>query len=160
MIRYAQAGHSVVRLKSGDPLLFGRAGEEMDALREAAIPFQVIPGVTAAFACAAQAQIPLTDRRGGSSLLLTTGHLAQGEQRTPLGNVDDAIIALYMPGKDYASLAAELLREGWPALTPCTIVSHATQPHQQILYTQIGKLAEKTPMPAPALLLIGPRARS
>ncbi|MBV8115242.1 MAG: uroporphyrinogen-III C-methyltransferase, partial [Silvibacterium sp.] len=103
MVEKAQQGVSIVRLKSGDPLVFGRAAEEMDALREAGIPFEVVPGITAAFAAAASLQCSLTDRRSSSSIVFSSGHHASDgspEHREPTRVV-------YMPGRDFSGLAAE-----------------------------------------------------
>ena len=81
MIEAARAGRSVLRLKSGDPLIFGRAGEEIAALRGAGIPFEIVPGITTAFAVAATLQTPLTDRAAASKLILATAHHAAGKLR-------------------------------------------------------------------------------
>src|SRR5450755_2575244 len=80
MVALADSGLRVVRLKSGDPLIFGRAGEEIEALRRAEIPFEIVPGVTSSFGAAAAAQIPLTHRRAASALVLLTGHQATGSE--------------------------------------------------------------------------------
>ena len=84
MIEAARAGQSVVRLKSGDPLVFGRAGEEIAALRAAGVEFEVVPGVTAAFAAGASLALPLTDRKSASKLILCTGHHATGKDPAPV----------------------------------------------------------------------------
>src|SRR5271170_4169295 len=102
MIQYALAGHSVVRLKSGDPLLFGRAAEEIDALTAAKIPFEVVPGVSTGFAAAALAGLPLTGRITNSRVLFATRHLAAGATSGLAGITPEVTLVLYMPGKDYA----------------------------------------------------------
>jgi siroheme synthase len=142
---------SIVRLKSGDPLVFGRAAEEMDALREAGIPFEVVPGITAAFAAAASLQCSLTDRRASSSIVFSSGHHA-GEG-APESTEPTRIV--YMPGRDFSGLAAEWIAGGTPADLPCVAISHAAQPDQQIAVTTLGRLPSAAPGPAPVLLLAG-----
>jgi len=151
MIEKASQGVSVVRLKSGDPLVFGRAAEEMDALREAGIPFEIVPGITAAFAAAASLQCSLTDRRASSSIVFSSGHHATGG--APETTEPTRIV--YMPGRDFSSLAAEWRASGLPADFPCVAISRAAQPDQQITVTTLGALGSAEPGPAPALLLAG-----
>jgi uroporphyrin-III C-methyltransferase len=160
MIAAAKEGRQVVRLKGGDPLLFGRVGEEMEALAHAGIEFEVIPGVTSAMGAAAAAKIPLTDRRYASKLIFVGNHSA--------GNVspkwDDAVVkdatyAVYMPGKEYGEIAAKLLEGGLDVATPCVIVGNATQAAEEIRRTTLGELALEPRVSSPALLLIGEVAR-
>ena len=158
MVDYARRGLSVIRLKSGDPLVFGRAGEEMDALRAASIPFEVVPGITAALAAAAAAQRPLTDRRSASSISFSAGHHAPGSSLEP-ASLAGATRVVYMPGRDLSSLAAQLRNEGLPADLPCVIVSRAAQPDQQILDTTLAQLDCIPPLPAPSILLAGESLR-
>lgn len=155
MILLSQEGHSVIRLKSGDPMLFGRAGEEMDALFAASIPFEVVPGISAAFAAAATLKISLTDRRARSKVLFLSGHKATGPaeiNELP----SDAAIAMYMPGKDYARIAEELMRSGILPDTPCLLVSHAGKQSRQSKMTCVGEMGAMEPLPAPAILLVCP----
>jgi uroporphyrin-III C-methyltransferase len=158
MVDHARRGLSVVRLKSGDPLVFGRAGEEMDALRAASIPFEVVPGITAAFAAAAAIQRPLTDRRSASSISFATGHHAPGSALEP-ASLAGATRVVYMPGRDLSSTAAQLRREGLPGDWPCVIVSRAAQPDQQIVRTSLAQLDRIPPVPAPSILLAGETLR-
>lgn len=158
MIGYARRGLSVVRLKQGDPLVFGRAGEEMDALRRAGIPFEVVPGITAAFAAAAATQRPLTDRRSASSVSFSSGHHAP-ESSLEAASLTGATRVVYMPGHDFRAIAAQLRSEGLPGTLPCVIVSRATQPDQHVLRTTLGELDRITPGPAPAILLAGEAMR-
>jgi uroporphyrin-III C-methyltransferase len=153
MIEAAHQQLSVVRLKSGDPLVFGRAGEEMDALRAAAIPFEVIPGITAAFAAAAQIGCSLTDRRTASSVELHTGHkAAEAIQDAP----DDSVTrVVYMPGRSFRSFAEERLQAGEAPALPCCVISRAAQPDQSMQWSTLGELGDVMPGPAPALLLMG-----
>ena len=151
MIEKASQGVSIVRLKSGDPLVFGRAGEEIDALREAGIPYEVVPGITAAFAAAASLQCSLTDRRVSSSIVFSSGHHATGG--APESSEPTRIV--YMPGRDFSGLAAEWAAAGVPSDLPCIAISHAAQPDQQITVTTLGRLPSTDPGPAPVLLLAG-----
>jgi uroporphyrin-III C-methyltransferase/precorrin-2 dehydrogenase/sirohydrochlorin ferrochelatase len=155
MIEHAHAARSVVRLKSGDPLLFGRAAEEMDALIEAGIPFEIVPGVSAAFAAAAALGRSLTDRERASHVIFTTGHHAQSHNREALPALEAGTRVVYMPGRDLSLLAAEWLAEGLPADLPCAVVSHAAQPDQQVVHTTLGSLGSVAPAAAPSLLLAG-----
>lgn len=154
MISTAQIGQSVVRLKSGDPLVFGRAGEEMDALRAAGIPFEVVPGITAAFAAAAAVQCPLTDRRSASSVTLVTGHRAE-ENANVSQNSSSGTRAIYMPGKNFGELAAAWLAQGESPDLPCVIVSRASHRDQSVLRTTLASLGEVQPAAAPSILLAG-----
>lgn len=151
MIEKARQGVSIVRLKSGDPLVFGRAAEEMDALREAGIPYEVVPGITAAFAAAASLQCSLTDRRASSSIVFSSGHHAS---ESPSVTSEPTRI-VYMPGRDFSGLAAEWTAAGLPADFPCIAISRAAQPDQQVMVTTLGALASTEPGPAPVLLLAG-----
>ncbi len=150
MIAGFRAGRSVVRLKSGDPLLFGRAGEEMDALRVAGIPFEVVPGVTAASSAAAALPCSLTDRRAASGILLSTGHTAADE---PVNLEPTRVV--YMPGRDLSRIAREWREAGLPTDYPCVLVSHAGRPEQQVTRTTLGLLPITAPGPAPVLLMGG-----
>lgn len=158
MIEEARRGLSVVRLKSGDPLVFGRAGEEMDALRSAGVPFEVVPGITAAFAAAAAIQRPLTDRRGFSSISFSSGHHAPGSPLEP-ASLSGATRVIYMPGRDLSCIAAQLRLEGYSAGLPCVIVSRAAQPDQEIVHTTLAYLDRIAPVPAPSILLAGEALR-
>jgi uroporphyrin-III C-methyltransferase len=155
LIHHARAGHSVVRLKIGDPMLFGRAGEEIDALEAAAIPFEVIPGITAGFAAAASMHRALTDRRHASKVIFLTGHRA-GSDKPCWGPLPtDATLIIYMPGSDYAHLAAQITRSGFKPQTPCIIVSNVATPQEQTLRTTVSKLAQTSALPAPCVILVG-----
>jgi len=159
MIENAQAGHSpgrsVVRLKSGDPLLFGRAAEEIGALDAAGVPYEIVPGVSAAFAAAAALGRSLTDREWASNVIFSTGHHAQSHNHAALPALEDATRVVYMPGRDLALLAAEWMAEGLPADLPCAVVSRAAQPDQTVAHTTLGELGKLEPAAAPSLLLAG-----
>lgn len=155
MIEHAQSGRSVVRLKSGDPLLFGRAAEEIDALAEAGIPYTVVPGVSAAFAAAAALGRSLTDRVCASNVIFSTGHHAKSHNRAPLPALEDATRVVYMPGRDLTLLGEEWMAEGLPADLPCAVVSRAAQPEQEVVHTTLGTLGQTEPAVAPSLLIAG-----
>jgi uroporphyrin-III C-methyltransferase / precorrin-2 dehydrogenase / sirohydrochlorin ferrochelatase len=156
MIEFARKGMSVVRLKSGDPTLFGRAAEEIAALTAAEVPFEIVPGISASFAAAAAAAVSLTDRDASSRIIFTTRHRA--------GNVTGGIcsedvgstLALYMPGKDYAALQGELMDKGWPATTKCVMVSAVSLHAEQVRVVPLGDLARTPALPAPVVILIIP----
>jgi uroporphyrin-III C-methyltransferase len=159
MIDSARAGQSVVRLKSGDPLVFGRAGEEIAALRSAGIPFEVVPGVTAALAAGAMLGLPLTDRKSASKLIFCTGHhAANKDDATPIWSgtlPDDATLVVYMPGRDMTRIARELTAAGLSADVACCAVSHAATPRQSYAAVRLVELGEMRCGPAPLLLLVG-----
>jgi len=155
MIENARAGRSVVRLKSGDPLIFGRAAEEMNALREAGVVFEVVPGITSALAAAASIPASLTDRRCASNVIFSTGHHAQSHNEAALPAREDATRVVYMPGRDLALLAQEWLDEGLPADFPCVLVSRAALPDQVVRYTTLSSLGDEEAVQAPSLLLAG-----
>jgi uroporphyrin-III C-methyltransferase/precorrin-2 dehydrogenase/sirohydrochlorin ferrochelatase len=146
---------TIVRLKSGDPLIFSRAAEEIAALTEASIPFEIVPGVSAAFAAAAVIGCPLTSRNSASSVIFSTGHHAQSHNLSPLPQIEDSTRVVYMPGRDPRLLALQWLEEGLPPDFPCAVVSQAAQPGQQIRYTTLAALGNAALMPAPTLLIAG-----
>lgn len=158
LIEAARGGQAVVRLKSGDPLVFGRAGEELAALRAASVPVEVVPGITAALAAGAALTLPLTDRASASKLILTTGHHAADKADKPLwvGTLpEDATLVVYMPGRDLARLGRELQAAGLPPATPCAAVSHAATPRQQHVAACLQDLGTLQCGPAPLLILVG-----
>jgi uroporphyrin-III C-methyltransferase len=157
MIALAGSGLRVVRLKSGDPLIFGRAGEEMEALRRAGIAYEVVPGVTSAFAAAAATGIPLTHRRASSALVFITAHQAPESETANWSKlaVSGATLVFYMPGHDYRDLATRLRSAGLAPETPCAIISRATTKHQRTHCTTIADLHRTPELPAPTLLVVG-----
>jgi uroporphyrin-III C-methyltransferase/precorrin-2 dehydrogenase/sirohydrochlorin ferrochelatase len=154
MIAHARAGRSVLRLKGGDPMLFARGAEELDALRAARVPARIVPGITAACAAAAALGCSLTRRGGASSVLFTTGHRAQQPPPQPEEDAQTTHV-VYMPGRDLKPLAEEWLREGLPPELPCALISRAALPTEQILHTTLGELGATPPVPAPSLLIAG-----
>jgi uroporphyrin-III C-methyltransferase/precorrin-2 dehydrogenase/sirohydrochlorin ferrochelatase len=155
MIDHARSKKTVVRLKSGDPLIFGRAAEEIAALAEAEIPFEIVPGITAAFAAAAAIGCSLTDRNSASNVIFSTGHHASSHNQSPLPEIEDATRVVYMPGRDLHLLAQEWLQQGLPPDFPCAIVSHAAQPNQSVRCTTLAALGDAAPTAAPSLLIAG-----
>ncbi len=146
----------VIRLKGGDPLIFGRAGEEIEALRYAGVDFEIVPGITAVLGAAAAAGISLTDRRAASQLVI--GTFSRGPQSSAMdwgAITSTTTLVLYMPGADYAEVAHRLREGGLPGDLPCVIVSHASGPQQQIRRTTVAELAREEKLPAPALMIVG-----
>jgi uroporphyrin-III C-methyltransferase len=156
MVSLARDGKVVARLKNGDPLLFGRAGEEMEALRQTGIEFEVIPGVTAALGAGASARISLTDRRHASRVVFVTAHRAGGTGLTNERHVaNNTTYVIYMPGNCYAGLADELQAAGIGAEITCVVISRATTAEETIYCTTVGKLPQFPGAAAPSLLIVG-----
>ena len=164
MIAYARSGLRVARLQGGDPLIFGRAGEEIRALREAGVDLEIVPGVTAPLGAAAAAGIPLTERGMASSVVFLTGHHSASRARSELGWPGsirpDTTVVVYMPGDDYAGLAAELCARGCDFETACVIVSGASTAQQQTHVTTLRELPSAPRLPSPKLLIVGAVAAS
>jgi uroporphyrin-III C-methyltransferase len=161
MLDLAQHHTVVVRLKSGDPTVYGRLAEELDALREAGIPFDIVPGVTAATAAAAAANFSLTDRRVASALVVLTAHNCRGQSFAGLlFDPEEATYAIYMPGPDYAATASQLLHMGLDEATPCALVSHAGREHQHVKFLSLSELQSLPGVAAPAILVVGKVARN
>jgi uroporphyrin-III C-methyltransferase len=161
LIAYAAEYRRVVRLKSGDPTIFGRAGEEIEALLQAGVSFEIVPGVTSAIAAAAAAGISLTDRRFAASVVFATAHRGNGAEADAWDKLvtSHSTLAIYMPGSDYERLASQLCGAGLDAQTPCAVISHAGRPTQQVRYSDLTALRSLASLPAPSLLIIGECAR-
>jgi uroporphyrin-III C-methyltransferase len=157
MIALAESGFNVVRLKSGDPLIFGRGGEEMQALRRAGIEFEVVPGVTAGLAAAAAAQIPLTHRDISHALIFLSGNSADGREGADWKRLvaSGATLAIYMPGRDNRTLARRLIDVGVHAETPCAVISAASTRDQKIAVTTVGAMPDALDLPSPSLFIVG-----
>jgi len=156
LVRFASAGDSVIRLKSGDPSIFGRAGEELDALRQAGIEVEIIPGVTASLASAATIGVSLTDRRRADQLLLISAHRARGKKSSDwraLVNCRTTVV-VYMPG-EYEGIAEDLRNAGLSESTPCAIVSKVSSPNEQWYQTTLGSLSKAPLMASPCVLIVG-----
>ncbi len=161
MIAAARGGLDVVRLKNGDPAIFGRLAEELDALEAAGVPFEVVPGITAGVAAAASLHVSLTDRRASSRIVIVTGHRAQ-DSHNSRKKIDwsalareDATLVVYMPGYDFSALRDELLAAGLPPDIPAVIVSRASTPAQREWLSTLAQLDASPRMDSPSILLIG-----
>jgi uroporphyrin-III C-methyltransferase len=157
LIEHALIGRIVVRLKGGDPFIFGRGGEEFEALRNAGIEVEIVPGITAALGAAAVNKIPLTHREVASTLVLLTGSskksVEAGSWPEPLPA--NATIVIYMPGHDFAVLQERLLKGGIAAQTPCAIISGATTDSEQIHITTVRELSNAPRLVPPRLVVVG-----
>ncbi len=139
LVKHVREGHAVVRLKGGDPSVFGRLEEELEALAEAGIESEVVPGVTAAIAAAAATQRPLTRRGSGRSVALTTAMTKTGELRATR-TADTEVF--YMAGRQLGALSRRLADAGWTADTPVLVVSRAGWPDQIASHHSVASLAE------------------
>ena len=165
LVEYALQGVKVVRLKSGDPGIFGRLEEEIDALLEASIPFEIVPGVTAASAAAASASIPLTRRLSSRRLQFITGHDVAGTLPNDL-NMDALVdpkctTVIYMPKRTFSILAEKLIAHGLSQDTPALLaesVSYAEEKMTASTLREISVQLEKDMGTKPALILLGPLA--
>ena len=160
LVALAGAGKKVVRLKGGDPLVFGRAGEEMQALREAGIPFGIVPGVTAATAAGAAAGLPLTHRDHSSAVVFITGHqCAANTAALDWGSLARlrATLCFYMGVRRLPEIARNLLGHGMSADMPVAVISEATLPAQKILTGTLGEAEKLSAGLAgqPALVVVG-----
>ena len=157
MIECARWATTVVRLKGGDPLIFGRAAEEMAALRAAGVEFEIVPGITAATAAAAQARIPLTDRDGTSAVTFVTAQNAFGNYPKALAELQAAgkTVAIYMPGGCYREISRQMIAAGMSRETPCLIVANACRSNQELLWTDLAELPSVESPGAPAVVIVG-----
>lgn len=160
LVNEAKKGRRVVRLKGGDPFIFGRGGEEIESLRAHDIPYQVVPGITAANAAASYAGIPLTHRDHSQSVRFVTGFLKAGAPNNNFKsflNTDETVV-FYMGLHSLARLTEGLIEAGRSSETPIAIVSNASMPNQQVLtgtLATITELQEQNQLPTPALLIMG-----
>jgi uroporphyrin-III C-methyltransferase/precorrin-2 dehydrogenase/sirohydrochlorin ferrochelatase len=152
LVRRVRAGQTVVRLKAGDPFVFGRGGEEIEALREAGLPVAIVPGITAALGCAASAGIPLTHRRLASAVTFVSGHSAAENQGTsreaqwPALAAQGHTLAIYMGASEAASVRDRLLGAGADPNTPVAIVENGTRPDERV---SLGRLADLARLAVP-----------
>jgi len=156
LVERARRGLTVVRLKGGDPFIFGRGGEELEALAEAGIPFEVVPGVTSALGIAAYTGVPLTHRDHTSAVTFVTGHSAAGVDWSKVGSSETLV--LYMGLTEFAAIAAEIIRCGRSADTPAMAVRWGTRPDQRTLVGTLGTLPEmiaSAGLKPPATVIIG-----
>jgi uroporphyrinogen III methyltransferase/synthase len=156
LIEHARTGATVVRLKGGDPYVFGRGGEEVEALQGAGIPFEVVPGVTAALGLAAYTGVPLTHREHTSSVTFVTGHEPDRIDWTRVGHAETLVI--YMGLTTIGTIAERLMAAGRSGETPAVVVQRATTPRQHTLYGTLETLAalvEMEQLKPPATIVIG-----
>ena len=160
LVRLAQEGHRVLRLKGGDPLIFGRMGEEIDALIRHQIPFQIVPGITAASGCAAAAGIPLTHRDMAQSVRMLMGHPRGGQVDLPWKELtqENETLVFYMGLGGLVTICRQLLAHGRAADTPIAVISKGTRPDQQILKATLETmpgLVARTQIQTPTLIIVG-----
>ncbi|NIY92471.1 uroporphyrinogen-III C-methyltransferase [Vibrio diazotrophicus] len=158
LVDFAKQGHRVVRIKGGDPFMFGRGGEELEVLFEAGIKFQVIPGITAAAGATAYAGIPLTHRDFAQSALFVTGHLkaeAADMDWSTLARGNQTLV-IYMGLMKSSTIAKQLIEHGRNASTPIAIIERGTQSSQKVFRGQLSELSQlATHAQSPSLIVIG-----
>lgn len=165
LISLARSGMRVVRLKGGDPLVFGRGGEELLALAEAGIPFRIMPGITSGLGALASAWIPSTLRGVNRAVILATGHNADGNADmdwSALARTRQPIV-LYMARKHIGSIAAALMRGGLPPTTPSAAIAFATLDQERVLVTNLERIADDihaADLQAPLIIVIGDVVRT
>ncbi len=160
LLRHARAGNRVIRLKGGDPFVFGRGGEEMAYLRQRGVSVEIVPGITAALGCAASAGVPLTQRGVASAVTFVTGHGSDGELQVNWSALAAAnhTLVIYMAAGRAADIAAKLSQHGLNGTTPAAIIENGTRPDQQVWTGQLAALLHgPAPLGAngPALIVIG-----
>lgn len=160
LIQYARSGLRVVRLKGGDPMIFGRGGEEAEALAQAGIQYEIVPGISAANGCAAYAGIPLTHRKLAHTLVMTTGCTRpDGSEQdwAQLANTDNTLV-FYMPIQELDNICAQLITNNLPSDWPAALISEGTQPTQRVLcgtLQSLPKLVRDHGVASPAMLMVG-----
>lgn len=158
LIALANTGKRVVRLKGGDPFVFGRGGEEVRALAAASVPFRIIPGITSGIAAPAMAGIPVTDREVNATIAFLTGHEAQDDSRIDWAAMVQAfpVLVLYMAAKNLPDIARQLLQAGLDAGTPVAAMHAATLPDEHYLEANLGiAAAGGMHVRSPSIVMIG-----
>lgn len=160
LVDAALAGKKVLRLKGGDPFIFGRGGEEIEQLAQAGIPFQVVPGITAASGCAAYAGIPLTHRDHAQSVRFVTGHLKDGTCDLPWTELvhPQQTLVIYMGLTGLPHICAQLMKNGMPADTPIALIEKGTLPEQQVHISTLQAMpgyVQGRVISAPTLTIVG-----
>lgn len=160
LVDYAKKGHRVLRLKGGDPFIFGRGGEEIETLAENGVPFQVVPGITAASGCSSYAGIPLTHRDYAQSVRFVTGHLKSNTTDLPWSELayENQTIVFYMGLMGLPVITSQLIKHGMPEKTPIALVQQGTTPNQKVVIATLGTMVEtikKQPVSPPTLIIVG-----
>lgn len=160
LVRLASSGRKVVRLKGGDPFIFGRGGEEIEALVDSRIPFEVVPGVTAANGCAAYAGIPLTHREHAQAVAFATGHLKDGTINLDWPSLarPRLTVVFYMGVSGVREICRQMIAHGLPEEHPAAVVHNGTTRHQRVLVADLVSLPDKledSGIRAPALIIVG-----
>lgn len=160
LVALARCDKKVVRLKGGDPFIFGRGGEEIDILEANNIPWQVIPGITAATGCAASTGIPLTHRDCAHALTFITAHRSDGELKFnwELALQKDQTVVFYMGLSVVAEIADGLIARGKAATTPIAVIANGTRQEQKVVVStlaDIGEAIANSDLPSPALIVMG-----
>lgn len=160
LVALARGGRRVVRLKGGDPYVFGRGGEEAEFLARYGVAFEVVPGITAAIGAAAYAGVPLTHRDCASAVTFVTGHRRNGKCELDWDALarPGQTLVIYMGLATLAEIRDQLVAHGLDAGTPAAVIERATTPRQRVLVTRVDRLAESvaaSQLAAPALVIVG-----
>ena len=163
LVELAREGKRVLRLKGGDPFMFGRGGEEAGELARAGIPFRIVPGISSGLGGLAYAGLPITHRETNHSVLFLTGHDEAGTVPSAMDWAAVAtaapVIVMFMAIKHLPQIAAQLLAAGRSSDEMLTIVSHVASPDQAVLETDLGQAAMLTNLPTPSIVVLGPVTR-
>ncbi len=160
LVQHARQGKRVLRLKGGDPFIFGRGGEEIETLAEQGITFQVVPGITAATGCASYAGIPLTHRDYAHSVRFLTGHLKDGSLNLPWQDLLEAqqTLVFYMGLLGLPEICKQLIAHGRSANTPVALVQQGTLKSQRVIVADLGSMEQKVAaqeVRAPTIIIVG-----
>ena len=160
LVKYAKEGNRVLRLKGGDPFIFGRGGEEIDSLVDNNISFQVVPGITSASGCSAYSGIPLTHRDHAQSCIFVTGHLKEGKLELNWEKLiqPNQTIVFYMGLVSIDIICTQLVNHGLDSSTPCALVQQGTTPNQKVFISTVdkmNKLVQQKKPKAPTIFIIG-----